>query len=153
MIKLEEQFRHFWYILNEIWKKQNPIRSRSDKEHIYLFGVPKYMNYGDLAITVSEIQFLHEHFPKKEVISLSESRTDVQLKYLKRRISKNDIIAINGGGNMDDMYPFQDEMREKIFDIFPNNRIVSFPQSVNYNLENSGSSFYNPKCQFKLEKG
>lgn len=145
MIKLEEQVRHFWYLLNETRKKHSPLRGHSNKDCVYLFGVPKYMNYGDLAITEAEKQFLHKHFPQREVISLSESRTDVQLEYLKDHISKNDIIAINGGGNMDDMYPFQDKMRGKIFSTFPNNRIVSFPQSVNYNLEKSDSSFYKLK--------
>lgn len=143
MIKLEEQIRHLWYVISEIRKSKRPIQSTSDKNRIFLFGIPKYMNYGDLGIAQAEKEFLHRYFPEKELISVSESRTDVQLKYLKRVISKTDIIAISGGGNMNDLYPFQDEMRIKIFKMFPNNRIISFPQSVAYNLSDTHSSFYN----------
>lgn len=145
MTKLEEQYRHLKYIINNLLLRSIPVKATSSKDKIFVFGIPQYLNYGDLAIACAEDRFLLKNFPNKEIINIPEPSTDVQLRYLKKRISRNDVITISGGGNMGDAYSFQDQMRIKLFNAFPNNRIISFPQSTSYNVQDSSSTFFKLK--------
>jgi pyruvyl transferase EpsI len=48
------------------------------------------------------------------------------------------VVAIVGGGNMGDMYSDLEEARLQVVKAFPRNRIVSFPQSIDFSDTASG---------------
>jgi pyruvyl transferase EpsI len=48
------------------------------------------------------------------------------------------VVAIVGGGNMGDMYTDLEEARLQVVKAFPHNRIVSFPQSIDFSDTTSG---------------
>lgn len=142
MTKLEEQYKHLKYVIHDVFLKNVPVKTTRQGGRIFVFGIPQYLNYGDLAIACAEDRFLRKNFPNKEIINIPEPSTNVQLRYLSKRICKDDIITIPGGGNMGEEYSFQDQMRIKILGAFPHNRIVSFPQSTSYNIKNPSSHFF-----------
>jgi pyruvyl transferase EpsI len=60
------------------------------------------------------------------------SATLSNLKSLKRICNKDDIITIVGGGNMGDLYGDIELLRLMIVKSFPKNKIISFPQTIEY---------------------
>ena len=97
-----------------------------------------YGNLGDVAITHAQEKFLHEKLQGYEIVDFPISKTLSYLKALKHICSSDDIITIVGGGNMGDMYYDIELLRLLIVSEFPNNKIISFPQTIDYS--NSGQS-------------
>lgn len=107
-------------------------------KRIFVFLAGFYQNLGDMAITYAQVQFLKSVFPDGEVIPVSSGLTYSSIKTIKGYIRPDDIITITGGGNMDDLYPSLEEARRFVIKSFPNNRIVSFPQTVHYSNTSRG---------------
>lgn len=91
-----------------------------------------YGNLGDVAITYAQEQFLGKMFPGYEIVDFPISQTLGNLKALKRICSADDVITIVGGGNMGDLYGDIELLRLMIIKAFPHNRIISFPQTIEY---------------------
>lgn len=91
-----------------------------------------YGNLGDVAITYAQYHFLKSILSDYEVVDFPISTTLGNLKSLKKVCSKEDIITIVGGGNMGDLYGDIELLRLMIVRLFPKNRIISFPQTVEY---------------------
>src|SRR5690606_36659649 len=49
--------------------------------------------------------------------------------FVKKHISKGDIITTVGGGNLGDLYDQRAFIRQLVVQSFPNNKIISFPQT------------------------
>lgn len=91
-----------------------------------------YGNLGDVAITYAQEQFLGKMFAGYEIIDFPISQTLRNLKALKKICSTDDVITIVGGGNMGDLYGDIELLRLMIVKAFPHNRIISFPQTIEY---------------------
>lgn len=105
---------------------------RTDLRKIYLFGSAEYMNYGDIAISSAEVSFLSHEFPDSVVIEVPERLIFKCAEDVKKHINDHDVIVFQGGGNMGDIWPEQEKMRQFVFHEFKSHKIVSFPQSVGY---------------------
>lgn len=108
----------------------NKITAVTTKPKIYLLGSVEYMNYGDHAINIAENNLLKEG--GMDYITIPESLIDVALPVIKKHIKADDVIFCQGGGNMGDVWPEQERWRQEIFATFPKNKIIVFPQSVNF---------------------
>lgn len=108
----------------------NKITAKVSGPKVYLFGSIEHMNYGDQAINIAENKLLRE--AGIEYVSIPESLIDVALPVIKNHIKVDDLIFCHGGGNMGDVWPEQEQWRHDIFTAFPNNKIIVFPQSVNF---------------------
>lgn len=102
----------------------------SYKKNIFVFLAGFYQNLGDMALTYSQTAFLQKLYPDANVVAIPSTSTYESIKTLKRVISKDDIITIIGGGNMDDMYTSLESARLHVIKSFPNNRVISFPQTM-----------------------
>ena len=91
-----------------------------------------YANLGDVAITHAQAHFLQAALPDHEIVFFSCAATFVHLKSLKRVCTPDDIITIVGGGNMGDLYDSLEDARRFVIEQFPNNRIISFPQTIDF---------------------
>lgn len=98
-----------------------------------------YGNLGDVAITFAQMDFLKKAFKGYEVIEFPISQTYTKMKNLKSVINKDDIITIVGGGNTSERYNDIELCRQFVIRSFPNNKIISFPQSVE--LDRSSEKF------------
>lgn len=99
---------------------------------VFVFLAGFYQNLGDMAITFAQVEFLKEIYPNATIICVPSTQTYNSIKTIKQFIRDSDLITITGGGNMDEEYPSLENARLFVIKSFPNNRIVSFPQSFNY---------------------
>ncbi|OHY56065.1 polysaccharide pyruvyl transferase family protein [Lacticaseibacillus paracasei] len=104
----------------------------SNKQKVFLFGTVEYMNYGDVAINQAEVEFIRKYLPKAEVVEIPERLVLTMIPYVRRYATSSDIIAFQGGGNMGDIWPAQEELRRSVFKEFKEFKIISFPQSLSY---------------------
>lgn len=118
---------------NHYYKKQKqnlPLdKIHSERGIVYVLA-PSYSNLGDVAIFVESLDFLRKYatLPIKAVLY---SRQCVNKKnLLSLPLNDDDLIIIQGGGNMGTFYSSEEYLRQNIVKWFPKNRIISMPQTV-----------------------
>lgn len=116
-----------------------PNINLSTKNHFWFLDSPEYGNIGDQAIAFSMVAFLNEHFGDYDIIEFKQSEIIKYLGWIKRKIKKGDVIVLQGGGNLGNLYPPYEAIRRKIVKTFPDNRIVIFPQSCYFSKDFKGN--------------
>jgi len=109
------------------------------KKRIFIFLAADYGNLGDVAITYAQHKFLSSTFAEYTVTEIPISQTLNGLEYVRRIIKKDDIITTVGGGNMGDLYEQIENFRQLTFEYFPNNKIISFPQTIDFSESKNGN--------------
>lgn len=109
----------------------------SETNNIYFLDAPEYSNIGDQAIAYAMRKFMTYLYPDTLQFEICENEFAEYFQWLKKNIKSKDIICLNGGGNMGVLYPKYEAIRRQIIKNFPNNRIVIFPQTIDY-----GDTFY-----------
>lgn len=117
----------------ECWKDY--IDDVSNKKKVIVALAADYGNLGDVAITLAQEQFLQKIFPEAEIIDFPIAMTFTHMKSLKSIVNESDIITIVGGGNMGDLYPDIEYFRQFVIKQFPKNKIISFPQTIQFKNE------------------
>lgn len=97
-----------------------------------------YGNLGDVALTRTLLGFAAIHLPTHRPYLLLASRVYRDLRGVSLAAGPEDVIVIVGGGNMGDLYPDLEEARLQVVKRFPKNRIISFPQSIEFSDSDSG---------------
>ena len=148
MNKIRELRYKFWlrYMLSR--PRLPEMKALRGRKKCIVCLAADYGNLGDVAITYAQSKFLAENLNGYEIVDFPISRTLTHLKALKNVCSKDDIITIVGGGNMGDMYFDIELLRLLVVSAFPGNRIISFPQTVDYS--NSKESDYLIKLSQKV---
>lgn len=111
---------------------------KSEKPKIFLMDVPTYTNLGDQAIAYSELKFIKDNVDGYEVVEVLGPVLKLHISLLKKYIKKEDILILIGGGNFGDEYQSIEDNRLNILDIFRNNKICIFPQTIYYNDNERG---------------
>jgi pyruvyl transferase EpsI len=106
-----------------------------------------YANLGDVAIAVAQARFLAVHLPEYEVVYFPCASTYLQMKSLEHVCGPGDLITIAGGGNMGDLYSSLEDARRFIVERFPDNRIVSFPQTADFSDTREGLRELKRSCK------
>jgi len=119
-------------------KKINEIR-RKNKSIAYLLLLPKHGNIGDQAIAIAENKFINDNLKNFGLIEVLKNDTINSLKVIKKNIKSPDIIFLSGGGNIGDYYLKHEKFRRKIIEYFPENKIISFPQTIYFSDSGNGS--------------
>lgn len=101
-----------------------------------------YGNLGDVALTRALVRFGAAHLPSHAPYLLTAGGFFGKLRGVARASGPEDVIAIVGGGNMGDLYPDLEEARLQTIRAFPRNRIISFPQSIEFSDSASGRRQY-----------
>lgn len=133
MVDLKRLYYNFAYSIGyRVNRFQRRIITNSDVngQTNYLIGAVEYGNYGDHAINIAEYLWFGRN--NKQFIEIPESGIDEFIETKCGKLSSNDALYLQGGGNMGDVWPDQEKWRQKLINTFPNNKIVIFPQSVNY---------------------
>lgn len=113
-------------------------RVKTNNKRIFIFLAGLYQNLGDMAITYSQKEFLKNLFPDAEIIVIPSTQTYQSARVIKKIIRPDDLVTILGGGNMDDVYPSLENARLYIVKSFPNNKIISFPQTIAFSNTKKG---------------
>ena len=123
--------------------KFKPIKSlgfnvNPNGKKIFIFLAADYGNLGDVAITYAQHKFLSEKFSDYVTTEIPISRTLKGIEYVRRIIKPDDIITTVGGGNMGDLYVHIENFRQLVIQSFPNNKLIAFPQTVDFSETDSG---------------
>ena len=97
---------------------------------IILIGTSEHSNIGDAAITFGEYEFIRKHFSDYKSIEISTYEFNDTLYYLENIINEDDLIFLQGGGNLGNKYMNEENVRRTVIESFPNNKIVILPQTI-----------------------
>ncbi|MFY0782320.1 polysaccharide pyruvyl transferase family protein [Peribacillus simplex] len=116
--------------------------SNINKPKVFLMLAGDYGNLGDIAITQAQKEFIKKTLPEHHIVSINLKDTYKMIRTIKKIIRPVDLITIIGGGNMGDLYEGFENLRRNIISSFPNNKIISFPQTIDFsNTKNGARSF------------
>lgn len=125
--------------IKSLMSKSNQFSSLEKKrKKIIIALAADYGNLGDVAITYAQKKFLMENFKDYEIVELFYEDTVKEMKSLKRKISKDDIITIVGGGNLGNLYQEFEDRRKFVIKNFKHNPIISFPQTMDFSSHPQG---------------
>lgn len=99
---------------------------------ILILASPQHGNLGDHAIVYSELSFLKDLSLAERVIEVSNNDYMKNKSFLKERISVNDVIIIDGGGNLGILWAWEDDKISEIIESYNRNSIIVFPQTCFY---------------------
>ena len=118
---------------------QRDINELRQRKKAIMLATAEHGNIGDSAITLAEQQILGEQFSEYFQVEISTYEFDRKEVYLHAILNTEDIIFVNGGGNMGDRYIEEEELRRKIVCEFPNNKIVILPQTISFSATEQGT--------------
>ena len=99
---------------------------------IFLLDSPHYGNIGDQAIAYAIQKFAHTYFDDYSFVDIQQEELPHYIDELKKCIMPDDIIFMVGGGNMGNVYKIYEATRRIVLREFPDNKIVIFPQTLEY---------------------
>lgn len=152
-------FSKFLIFIKKVLKKLHITRVKVKKENIskyipnteknklYLIGTPDHDNLGDYAILLSTKQFLQYLVPLYEIIEISEKSYWKLCDSLSKIITKEDIVILQGGGNLGDQYKYIEKIRRDAIKRF-RNKIFMFPQTIYF--ENTKKGYHELKKTQKI---
>lgn len=104
-----------------------------------MIGTAEHSNIGDAAITLAEQEILLEYYPEYYQVEFSTYEiTEERYQQICAIINHRDIIFMHGGGNMGNKYLIEEELRRRIIEDFPNNKIIVLPQTIYYEKDEEG---------------
>lgn len=128
----EKNKRRIEKIVKGIFKGNNfQKRIRKEERAVWIIGLPEYNNLGDIAIGYSIIKYVENIFrEKRDIFLVTENECLLYWNKINSEIKDDDIILLQGGGNITDLYPDQQKLREKVLKNCKNNKIIIMPQTV-----------------------
>lgn len=102
----------------------------TQKQEYLLLGTPEYGNLGDHLIALAEKEFLKNSCMKKQIQEITENDIRYQFRKVCKCIDKDTVLIFQGGGNISDIWTDQENIRNKIFRRYPDNRKIVMPQTV-----------------------
>ena len=121
-----EVIRKHEKIMDELKNKLNIISEEIPKSsRIVRLDLPMHLNIGDQLIDWGTEVFLESQGFRP---ALRLSALDYQ-RY-RHKIRPSDTLLLHGGGNVNDIYKWHENLRQDVLKRFPNNKIILFPQSV-----------------------
>lgn len=122
-------FSHRFYKFPEIDRK---------KSVAYVLGVSNHPNAGDQEITLAQKKFILKYLPDYAYVEIEKEKVQFVIDELAKRVRPQDIIFIQGGGTLSDLYPEHELPRQLLLKKLKNCpcKIIQFPVSFYYeNIE------------------
>ena len=119
-----------WIVDN--WKFAFNHQHLKDREKIiYALTPPPYLkNIGDHAQVLAIRAWLDKHFGKLPVIEMDKDQGKYFSPALQWLVQPDDIIFLHSGGNLGDRGKWSEGLRREIIRSFPNNQVISLPQTI-----------------------
>lgn len=122
------------------------IKLDPKQKYAFFFLAADYGNLGDVAITFAQKKFIQENSVFR-VIEIPISKSPEGLWFVSRSIKTDDIVTTVGGGNMGDLYDQIEYIRQLVVKFFPDNRIISFPQTFHFSETSQGQKALGKACK------
>jgi pyruvyl transferase EpsO len=97
-----------------------------------ILDFPDIKNVGDSAIWVGEIAYLRDRYAKRPAYMCT--LRDFSQRATEAAVGSGPIF-IHGGGNFGDVWPGHQKFRERVLQLWPDRRIIQFPQSIHFSSE------------------
>ncbi|UCB42545.1 MAG: polysaccharide pyruvyl transferase family protein [Dehalococcoidales bacterium] len=104
---------------------------------------PSLRNVGDHAQVMAITAWLRASFKDRLILEFDASEVYKNLAAIKKIVNEDDLIILQSGGNLGSGYLFSEGARRLVIENFPNNKIVSLPQTISFGTA--------PKDQNELE--
>lgn len=117
---------------------QLQISELRQKKKALMLGTAEHQNIGDAAITLAEQYVLQQQFPEYYQVEFSTYEFEHKFSFLEAIVNPQDIIFINGGGNLGSLYLEEEKIHRRIIQTFPCNPIVILPQSISFTDDENG---------------
>jgi pyruvyl transferase EpsO len=95
---------------------------------VALVGYPNHSNVGDSAIWKGELAYLRE---RGHDVAYACDWLSYRKGHLEAR-SPDGAILLHGGGNLGDIWPEHQRLRERVIQDFPRRKIVQLPQTLHF---------------------
>lgn len=135
---------HIKMLLNSLKKLLGNEKLNIDYDNSVVFLLAcDYNNIGDVLIRVSQESFLKQNIKDKKVVAIGFNDTYHFLKDIEKNATKNTIVVLTGGGDVDDRYTEIERTRNYIIKLLEKNgcRIISFPQTIDYSNTKKGAYY------------
>lgn len=147
IIKLKEELRYLhdnFYDYNKEFQfvKNIELNNLYFKKKIFLVGTSEHSNIGDAAISMGEYEFIRKYFNDYYLIELSTYEFNDYFKYMQNIINPDDLIFLQGGGNIGNKYLNEENLRRTVIPTFPNNKIIILPQTIYFDNTEEGKKEY-----------
>lgn len=130
---------HVYDVEQELRFQRGILLSGKAKERkLFLIGTPEHSNIGDAAITLGERAFLRKYFPGLSIVELASYDFDSWYGKIGDMIEPDDLIFLQGGGNLGSRFLQEERIRRRIITDFPMNRIVILPQTIYFDQDEFG---------------
>lgn len=106
------------------------INNLRQRKKVIMLATAEHQNIGDAAITLAEQYLLQQQFSEYYQVEISTYEFKKKEEYLHAIVNPLDILIINGGGNIGDIYLAEELLHQYIICQFPNNRIIIMPQTI-----------------------
>ncbi len=104
---------------------------------IILLDTPDHGNLGDHAIAMAEHKFLRDNF-NCVISEFTHNEYCLFKKYIVKRIHKDDIIILTGGGYIGTLWKNEENVSIDILDTFKDNHIIIMPQTLFFSADEDG---------------
>ena len=134
--KLRARYKK-WSIIHRLNLRIRNLEN--EKKIIYaLTPTPQLANVGDQAQVVAIELWLNKHFPDRAVLEVDKDETIYGQRLLKELIKPDDLIFLHSGGNLGDRGIWSETGRRLMIQNFPQNRIISLPQTIFFSDTDEG---------------
>lgn len=116
--------------------------SSCSSDTVFICGAPEHGNLGDQAILLSEYMMVSGLLPGRNIVVIPELELYDNLLCLKRFTKRNhNLCVFHGGGNIGELYSFQEGVRLTLVKHLRKANIVVFPQTIDYQQDSEYLSY------------
>ena len=116
----------------------NKYNITEEKRNLVIIGSPNHGNMGDVAITWSTIKLLELLYPNDNVFDVTMEEFPFEIDAIYHLLKPKDIVILQGGGNLGNIYPDDEMIRRYVISRFRKNRLIMFPQSIYFSNDLKG---------------
>lgn len=112
-------------------------KRKNAKQLAIIMATPCHGNLGDQAIVYAEYEMLLRCGYKNAIVEISNDDYKRYKELIHKYICVEDIIIIDGGGNLGTLWPWEDDKISEIIESYQKNKILVFPQTCYYDSTHS----------------
>ncbi len=133
--RLPPKFKTWLWLLPHrmtTYRENKRIIRTEPRRIVYLLDTPRHDNLGDHAIAHAQKRFLEKALPDARILEIPIELVEMHLGFIRRHIRPEDLFCMIGGGNFGDEYLMHEHSKRKVCAMFPENRVIVFPQTISY---------------------
>lgn len=111
----------------------------TENKTCWIVGTPDHKNLGDHAITYATQKFVKNILPDYSIETITEGEFYNKFISFKNNLKKTDVIILQGGGNLGNLYQYIEDMRRIVINSCKKNPIIMFPQSLFFTDDKIGN--------------